>query len=437
MPYDGYRQLNMYYGIEAISNHHPWITTLVIGTLFRIGRTISDNFGVFLIIIVFYIFQAYCYAFVCDKIKKWNAPNWLRRGSLVFFAVVPAFSAYSQTVMKDGIYTAIFAVFITLFLECLMKQNKELSKRQVFKQYGILLLVELLVCFTRNNGVYIVLIADIVLMFFVMRQRKIVIILLTGLLCMSYTFIGNNVAKSLGVKEGSIREVLSMPFQQTGRYLRDYPDDVSEAEKEAISKVLPYDIIAARYLPELADGVKDVYIESASKQDLINYFKAWFTMFLKHPEVYVSAFLNQTYGYYYPFSNYTELSTFQFYIMGEPLDTGEFDIYYVFSPNIRENIIYYTEAWRTLPGLAQIVNPGTYTWILLFMIGYLIYKKQWKKAIPLLPAIMNIAICIVSPVNGYLRYAMPLMACMPILFYFCLYKENINENIMERVNKDK
>lgn len=424
VPYDGYRQLNMYYGIEKISNHHPWIVTLIFGGLFQIGRNISDNFGVFLIVFVFYTIQAYCYAFVCNKIKRWNAPKWLRTGSVLFFAIVPVFGAYSQAVMKDGIFSAIFAVFITLYIECILKNDLKFSNKSVFKRYSALLLVEIMVCFTRNNGVYMVLAADLLLLIFVIKKRKKAAMFLMVSLCLSYYFIGNIVAGALGIADGSIKEMLSIPFQQTARYLRDYPDEVSKEEEEAIRKVLDYDNLDERYLPEISDHVKDSYRNAATKRELLSYFKAWFTMFLKHPEVYISATLNNTYGYYYPFYNCSSLGAYQFYIQGEPLATGEFDIHFVFSENIRKVIDKYAEAWRTLPGLAQLVNPGTYTWVILLFVGYLIYRKQWKRAIVLIPAALNIAVCIISPVNGYLRYALPLISCMPILVYWCFYKES-------------
>ena len=76
--YDGYRQLNMAFGIEQISNHHPWLLTECFSLLMRIGRCVSDNFGVFLIVIVHVCsLEAVCYAVVCSKIKSWGSSLWL------------------------------------------------------------------------------------------------------------------------------------------------------------------------------------------------------------------------------------------------------------------------------------------------------------------------------------------------------------------------
>ena len=116
----------------------------------------------------------------------------------------------------------------------------------------------------------------------------------------------------LGVADGSRKEMLSIPFQQTARYLKEYPDDVTESEENAIEKILDYGSLAENYNPEISDHVKDTFNNSATTQDMVNYFKAWVSMFLRHPDVYFQATFNNTYGYYYPFHNCTALGAYQF-----------------------------------------------------------------------------------------------------------------------------
>ena len=54
-------------------------------------------------------------------------------------------------------------------------------------------------------------------------------------------------------------EALSVPMQQTARYIRDYGNEVTDDERTAIEKALDYDAIAQSYMPELSDGVKQYY----------------------------------------------------------------------------------------------------------------------------------------------------------------------------------
>lgn len=145
---------------------------------------------------------------------------------------------------------------------------------------------------------------------------------------MLYQFAEGPLASAAGVEPGSVKEMLSVPFQQTARYLKEYPDDVTSKERKAINKILDYDKLAEIYQPERSDHVKDTYKDK--KGGLKRYFRqAWLPMFFKHPDAYFEATLENTYGYYYPFYNCNTLSAYQFYIQDKPLATGYFDIHYV------------------------------------------------------------------------------------------------------------
>ena len=223
--YDGYRQLNMAFGIEQISNHHPWLLTECFSLLMRIGRCVSDNFGVFLIVIVMYVIEAVCYAVVCSKIKSWGSPLWLNIGTLIFFAVLPAFGAYAQVVMKDGVFTAFFALFFVLYIELCLKYIKQKQQDSVLKRCFALGIAELAVALTRNNGIYMVLASDVVLLIFIIRKRRLLVaaFVMTVGVTMLYQFAEGPLASAAGVEPGSVKEMLSVPFQQTARYLKEYP----------------------------------------------------------------------------------------------------------------------------------------------------------------------------------------------------------------------
>lgn len=50
------------------------------------------------------------------------------------------------------------------------------------------------------------------------------------------------------------------------------------------------------------------------------------------------------------------------------------------------------DTWSQIPGLAQICNSGTYTWIVLMLLGYLIYRKRWKGLLVMAAPVLNVAI---------------------------------------------
>lgn len=427
VPHDGYTQINMAFGIAPLSDNHPWLVTVVMGWLMRIGRIVNDNFGVFVIVFTFFIIEAFCYAYACFKIKQWNAPRVFNGLTLVFFAVVPIFGAYAQAVVKDGIFTAFVALFMTLYADCCLSCLNIMPESNMKKRMLVLFVVGFLVCITRTNGVYIVLPANVLLFFFLGKGKRKYALLLTVTLIVSYYGIDKKLASSLGVEPGSVKEMLSIPLQQTARYFRDYPDDITQDELEAVSAVLEVDGLAERYIPELSDPVKDkAYI--TSNESLKAYLDAWSSMFHRHPEVYFEATLHNMYGYFYPFNNECTRAPYQFYIKGEPIATGEFNIYYITPEKIRNWTSSYAHVWFNIPGLAQLLTPGFYSWLLLLLCSYMIYCCQYKRLLFFAGPLLITVGCIASPVNALLRYSMPLIACTPVLICWCFAGRSVEDS---------
>ena len=421
VPHDGYWQLNMAFGINPLTNHHPWVITFIYGIIMRIGRCISDNFGVFIIVAIFTVIEILCYAFVCNCLKRWGTSKKIYIGTLAFFSIVPAFGGYAQAIIKDNIFSALLALFFAIYIDiCIQCGNSVEIKKMIS-----LFLVGILVCLSRNNGTYIVIPSIICLILYMKKEKSRYVILLICLI-VCYQGLEGYVAPQLGVEKGSVKEMLSIPFQQTARYIKEYPEEVTSQEKNAINNILSYEGIKENYNPEISDFVKNTFREG-SEDKLGEYFKVWFEMFLKHPMVYVEATLNNTFGYYYPFYNENVLGDYQFYIKEAPVATGYFDIHYIMPIKVRTALAEYAEIWKKIPGISQIVNPGFYTWILLLLAGYLIYIKRIKDILLLIGPAVNILICIASPVNGLLRYALPLMACTPLLIYWTVREEKESE----------
>ena len=423
VPTDGYFQIRQAFGFSPMTNHHPWLMAYIYGALMKIGfLSGNDNFAVFFTVIVLYIVQALCYSEVCMQIKKHG--NLIAGGvSLLFFAIIPFFGAYAQDIFKDNIFTAFFALFIAWCMDLCFEDPDTINKRTLVFKVVRLFVIGVLVCQTRNNGIYMV-IPELFVLIFVFRKKlkKYALIIMIGTyICYSaLSLLASNV---LGIADGSIKEMLSIPFQQTARYLLEYPDDVTEEEAQAIDAVLDYENLAELYNPQLSDPVKATYKED---DDALNeYFKAWFSMFKKHPDAYIEATINNTYGYYYAFNVNTYSGIF-FDNADERYTVEEFNFYHIMPEKIRTAVYDYVFLWRKLPVLSQLINPGVYTWLVLVLAGYLIRKRKIKQMLFMLGPAINILVCIASPVNGLVRYALPLMACAPILVFWALNTKGCN-----------
>ncbi len=403
VPYDSMYQLCQWFGYSRPTDHHPWFITMVFGFLMSIGRNISDNAGVLVVILFQFTFCAWAYSRVCLSVARYVGRKSAYFTAL-FFAVVPFWGAYAVTIHKDTWFSAIFAVYFCSFLDIFEGKKLDTKKWLIFG------LLSLLVCLTRHEGIYVVLFAGTALLFVLCSERKQLLGVLLGIcICMiGYDILIFNV---LGVSKGSVKEMLSIPFQQTARYSRDHGKKISKNEKNIINKVLPYDELAKLYNSELSDPVKSK-MKKLGKKDLKKYFRVWLRMGLRHPGTYLQATISNSYNYYYPFRKCKVRGPQTMYIAGKPVNKG-FDIYYMVEK--RKALVDYNELWCTLPGISLLSNTGAHTWVVLIGIMLLLKKRKYRELVIIAPLLMRIATCCASPVNGHLRYAMSYMACTPVL----------------------
>ena len=114
----------------------------------------------------------------------------------------------------------------------------------------------------RNNGKYVIypMVLLLLIVFFLRYQktgvlRRAVLALLLPVLAAN--LIQSGLMRHYDIEKGSIREALSLPIQQTARYVLERGDEVTAEEKAAIAAVLDYDNMARDYYPMESDPVKD------------------------------------------------------------------------------------------------------------------------------------------------------------------------------------
>ncbi len=153
----------------------------------------------------------------------------------------------------------------------------------------------------RNNGKYIIYPMSFVLIIMIIKEYKKcfdkqILIRGIGVIIISlFLAIGSEefLMFHYNIQNGSIREALSLPFQQTARYITEYGDEVTDEEKKAIDAILDYDSLAEKYDPRISDPVKNTFRKDSTKEDLINYFKVWLQQIKKHTLTYFKATMNQ------------------------------------------------------------------------------------------------------------------------------------------------
>lgn len=401
-----------------ITNHHPVAHTVLLGSCLKIGRTlISDNFGLFIYSIIQISILASTLAFTIKYIKKLNTPLWFRIITLSIYALVPIFPLYAMSAVKDTIFSS-FIIIYTLFIFDFIKNHNLTFKKGILTSLLILLIM-----LFRNNGYHVIILSA---PFIILSHKKsilksLIIFLLPILFYNGYTKI---LLPTLNITEGSIREVLSIPFQQTARYIKYYEKELTKPEQETVDKILDLSDIKKRYNPTFADTVKNKFNKMTTNDDLRKYFKFWFKGLLKHPNVYIESTLNNTFGYYYPNTH----NWYIYYKYDTRLKKAGFNYRYNNLDKTRKVLSNYGIAFPYIPLLGFIVNIGFNTWLILLMFTYLLALKKYKYINYLLPSLLLILVCIASPVNTYFRYALPFIFTMPLMLALFINIRNETED---------
>lgn len=396
-----------------ITNHHPVVHTLLLGGCISLGRLIgSDNFGLFIYSMIQIGILASTLSYTIKYLKKVNISLKVRVILLMIYSIVPMFPLYAMSAVKDTIYTSFMILYVIFLYDFItFNKNKKISNVKAISIVLLLLLISLF----RNNGVYVVALSFPFIIGYSKKNRIKTLAVFAIFLSLT-TCYSKVILPYFKITNGSIREMLSIPFQQTARYVKYNGDEVSEEDKRAIDKILTYDTIIERYKPELSDPVKNKYNKYATNEDLKEYFKAWYRGLKKHPETYIEATINNTYGYFYP--NAIKWYTYHKFDARITKD-NLVDYSYNDLQGIRDIIVSYQGIFPYIPFIGLISNIGFNTWILLIMGVYLITFKKKEYLIVLMPLYASVLICIASPANTYFRYAMPYIfsncALIPLL----------------------
>lgn len=401
-------QIRQTLGIGLIDQHDPILLTFLIGNLFRLGSFLKNaELGIYFYIFFQTLILSFIFALCVKKIKKAGTGYGFQTAVIFFFAVFGGF--ISVWAVKDCLYGA-FLLLFTLQTAELMSAKEPPDLKQI-TLYGLIFFT---LCMLRHNGIYVAFPAAAVLSFTLPKKAavKTGTVILAG--SVLFVFLTKAFFPAMGFRESSRREALSIPFQQTARYLKSHPNDVTEQEKSIIGQVLDVSLIPDVYDPGLSDLVKKTYKLNGRKEEnkvLGDYFNVWLKMFFKHPGTYLQAAMANSFGYYAFTPHFTP-------VQPEPFDNVLLIRHPQWSEPLRQFIgVLYSRSW-TVPFLHLLWNPPFYTWLFLLCCAFLLTKRKTERLIPLIPAGLSILVCMLSPVNGLLRYYLPVIMCMPFLLAF-------------------
>ncbi len=415
---DSLEQYGQIIGARPLSDHHPYVHTLLIGLLYHIGLGIT---GDPVHAIAFYsVFQmAACAAitgFLMMTLVRFGLKKGFRYAVLAFFAVYPVNGAYSVTMWKDILFSYVTMLFVTLLVRLVCA--KEEGKERIGRSDAVLFVITgVLFSLLRANGfiAYVVTVPFLIVFLKGMRRQQIV---LHALVIVIALIVKIPVAGAVLEARGEFVESLSIPVQTVARVYAD-GDPVSDEMNEVWNRIMDTDKIGETYEPHCADHMKNL-IRLGDAKELENnkapYLKAWFMFGLQHPLSYLRGYIDTTRGYWYPdvpnlTIGFDESIAFNDYgLSGAPVLKGALWL------KIRE-IILKLPGQIPLYGLPE--SCGMITWTLLLLFGIALVK--WGKAavacfVPCFAILLTLLMA--TPVTNEYRYAYPLLLCLPVYLAF-------------------
>lgn len=441
MGYDNWDELGYYFGYDTYTTAQPVFHTWILGTFVKFGIFLgSANLGLFLLVMFQALIMSAVLSYSLFLMKKWGVFLWIRILAMGIYCITPYYVGYVSFPVKDYLYTAFFLLFILSIMELII------LKQSYWENCFLKSIWVISSCFMilfRKNGMYIYVPVICLLLIKLVKNcinkesekvhwkkvRTVIICLILPLALAKG--ISGFIEYYYHVEQDSPKEMFSLPFQQTARYVRDYGTEVTEDEKQAIEKVLDYNSLAEIYSEVTADPVKTTY-HAQNTKELMDYFTVWFRQFLKHPVCYIESFWNQN---YYIFSLDTDNIVYNKNChVGEEIkmESGLLDVVYFEIPEWMHGIdsvmVSYYSLMTRFPIIGMFSNVAFYIILMIVIIVYMLHDKCKWELLVMFPLLLSFFTVLLAPqIMNQPRYAFPIIYAMPTAVAFYCYTIKIKE----------
>ena len=274
----------------------------------------------------------------------------------------------------------------------------------------------------RHNGFYAYL---VFLPFGLIHFRKQLKSLITPMLVIPvvlYLLINGVLPVAVNVTEVTHRqEMLTVPIMQLARVYTYEKDTLDPEDVAVIEAYIPKENLA-KYTPRLSDLVKVGFNNELYAANSSDFWGVWKKLGMKHPLTYLNAWLLTSYGYVYPpavINVYKGNSVYTF-----TYEESSYFGYEVEPPGERKSSLkILDDLYRYLslgtfqsdyPVLHLFFSPGLYVILFMFVLGYRLFKKNYKGILPFIPMVLTFCTVLLGP-TYLVRYVLYLWLCAPLL----------------------
>lgn len=393
---------------------HPIMHTLFVGFFINVLHKLtgSYNLGLYLQILVQSLIMASVMSFSIKTLYKKGVNRIYLLMVLGIYCFAPFYSNFATMTIKDTLFNTWILLYFVILINVL-DEKENMTKPglvipTVLSALGVMLF--------RNNGLIIIAGSSLGLIVYFILQRetknriKIERIMFYAVFPLVLFVVVDKGLTGFFQAEtySGGKEALSIPFQQTARYVKEYGSELTREEWQILDPVFEDEMkLGEIYDPNISDPVKRQFNVDCSNQDVKEYLLLWGKLFFKHPKVYVDAFFNHCYGW------------FDVGLRNSIRYEGRMELFYTPAKwgNTDKILYYYYNLMNRFPLTGLLENVGIYVWwMVLLTIRMFKTKKHRKVLVFMLPLYLSLLVCVASPACLlHPRYAFPILFTLPFL----------------------
>ena len=403
LTYDSVYQLRQILGQTPYTNHHPYFYTRFIGLCYHLGLALFGdvNAAVATYSVVSILLMSACFAYSVDTVRLSSRKTWGSWAVLGCYAILPYHILYSFAMWKD----IFFAASVLLFTLSFYRVIKGLGSCKKTDQV-LLVLSAFLMCLTRSNGKIALALSLVVFLPLFWRERKKLCLALCASALAGFVCTGP-VMGLLNVPQPRFTESLSIPLQQIAKVVTD-DCPLTEEEEALLSQIMDLEQVPKVYKPYISDPIKEITDTAAIEENKGAYLKLYLGLLRKYPLQFVTAWVDQTKGYWnggYPYWHFPAPFENDLGISVTPPVESAKKIFTAYQRLFEEN-----------PVFQLTLSIGAGTWIFLTALYLGLLKKDRTAIFLPVPVLAVIAtLLIATPVYAEFRYAYSLFCVLPFL----------------------
>lgn len=431
-------QLAMYNGDLPFTTHHPWLHTLLLGSLLRLGNILfhNPNAGTGIYIFFFQIvFCAYAIAKAMLYLYRKGLNAWILITTSFFMAVSPFSQMLVCYTTKDIMFAPALLLFIVSICSLLFppkpsesaradlsspaenpkavrEKDRSAASSSLLKKTAEIIGWGVLMCLLRNQGLYLAILGLILLFFVYLKDRKKRIVQLFMVSQVSILVLGwlltSLVPSIAGIKINNPREMLALPIHQLAFEL-NRNDQIEEKfiskEDEALAYSYFDDFTPDQLDPFSADSSKDLFYNEKFSENPGQFISLYLRVLTTdwRGAIQAAAYLTAPY-FDMRYGEYNALSVMTSY---EDYADKQHIASYSLLPGYRDKlrgIAMQSATFDNCPLWLRFFDPGITLYLVIFLLGYAIFFRSKFAATACLYTVLYILTMLLGPVS-LLRYS--------------------------------